>query len=149
MTEKEIEELERTYSETKIQHICVEWFRKTFQNVANLLFAIPNGGPRSPKSGSMRKYEGAISGVADLILLFPSGGKASLCIEMKTPKRKGKSAGNQSQCQKEWQGLVERYGSVYVVCHGLIEFIEKVCLYLRADPKGYIRDAQLNYETYR
>lgn len=82
----------------------------------------------------MRKYERAIPGVSGLILLFPSGGKVSLCIEMKTPKQKGKKSGSQSDTQKDWQKLVQDYGSVYVVCHGLVEFIECVCAYLRADP---------------
>lgn len=70
MTEEDIRKLEVKYSETKIQHICVTWFRETFPNVGSLLFAIPNGGVRTKKSGAMRKYEGAIAGVADLILLF-------------------------------------------------------------------------------
>ena len=145
MTEEDIKKLEAKYSETKIQHICVEWFRNTFPNVAGLLFAIPNGGTRTKKSGFMRKYEGAIAGVADLILLFPRGGKCSLCIEMKTPRIKGKGGGIQSSSQKEWQGLVEKYGSEYVVCHGLIEFINSVCNYLRADPQPYINDVLRNY----
>ena len=36
MTEKEILEVERGYSESKIQHICVSWFRQTFPEVGNL-----------------------------------------------------------------------------------------------------------------
>lgn len=133
------------YSETRIQHTCVEWFRSTFPKVANLLFAIPNGGLRTPKSGAMRKYEGVIAGVSDLILLFPRGGKSSLCIEMKTPHIKGKSAGKQRPAQEEWQKLIESHGSVYVVCHGLIEFIECVCDYLKADPQPYKADVLRNY----
>lgn len=145
MTEEDIYKLEVKYSETKIQHTCVTWFRETFPNVAPLLFAIPNGGVRTKKSGAMRKYEGAIAGVSDLILLFPRGGKSCLCIEMKTPQIKGKKAGTQSPAQKEWQGIVEKYGSVYVVCRGLIEFIRKVCDYLKADPQPYISDVLRNY----
>ena len=145
MTEEDIRKLEVKYSETKIQHICVTWFRETFPNVGPLLFAIPNGGIRTKKSGAMRKYEGAIAGVADLILLFPRSGKSSLCIEMKTPHVKGKRAGTQSDEQKEWQALVEKYGSVYVVCHGLIEFINSVCYYLKADPQPYINNVLRNY----
>ena len=145
MTEEDIRKLEVKYSETKIQHICVTWFRETFPNVGPFLFAIPNGGVRTKKSGAMRKYEGAIAGVADLILLFPRGGKSSLCIEMKTPRVKGKRAGTQSDEQKEWQALVEKYGSVYVVCHGLIEFINSVCGYLKADPQPYINNVLRNY----
>ena len=58
MTEKEILEVERGYSESKIQHICVSWFRQTFPEVGNLLFAVPNGGWRGAKAGAMMVYEG-------------------------------------------------------------------------------------------
>lgn len=148
MTEIELLKIESGFSETKIQHICVEWFRQTFPNVANLLFAIPNGGTRSKKSASMRKYEGAVAGISDLILLYPSGGKSSLCIEMKKPKIKGCSAGKQSQEQKQWQKLVTTYGSVYGVCHGLCEFIRLVCSYLKADPAPYIEQALKQFPNY-
>ncbi|MCF0219355.1 MAG: VRR-NUC domain-containing protein [Muribaculaceae bacterium] len=149
MTEKEILEIERSYSESKIQHTCVCWFRLTFPDVAKLLFAVPNGGWRGAKSGAMMVYEGQVKGVADLILLFPCFGKAALCIEMKVPKRKGSSAGRQSEHQQSWQALVERYGSIYVVCHGIIEFVTAVCQYLRTDPQPYIDKVLNNYPLYR
>ena len=68
---------------------------------------------------------------------------------MKVPKRKGSSAGSQKTAQKEWQTLVETYGSVYVVCHGLIEFIKAICNYLQIDSKKYIDEALLKYPLYR
>lgn len=95
------------------------------------------------------KYEGAVSGVADLILLFPHGGKASLCIEMKVPKRKGTSAGRQSPSQKEWQELVESHGSVYKECHGIFEFVTAVCMYLGRAPEPYIAKVLDQYPMYR
>lgn len=149
MTEKELTTIEQGYSESKIQHTCVCWFRMTFPKVANLLFAVPNGGWRGAKAGSVCKYEGQVSGVADLILLFPHGGKSCLCIEMKVPKRKGSSAGKQSPHQKEWQALVEEHGSTYVVCHGLVEFITEVCHYMTTNPQPYIIKALNNYPLYR
>lgn len=149
MTQEEILAQERTYIESKIQHTCVCWFRQTFPDVANLLFAIPNGGRRDKRTGAIMKYEGAVSGVADLILLFPHGGKASLCIEMKVPKRKGTSAGRQSPSQKEWQELVESHGSVYKECHGIFEFVTAVCTYLHIDPAPYIELACAEYPLYR
>lgn len=149
MTEKEILESEQNYSESKIQHICVTWFRLTFPTVSNLLFAVPNGGWRGAKAGAQMVYEGQVKGVADLILLFPKGGKSSLCIEMKVPKRKGSSAGTQSAAQKQWQELVEANGSTYVVCHGLLEFIRAVCCYLHTDATPYIGKALNLYPTYR
>lgn len=149
MTEKELLKIEEGYKESKIQHICVCWFRETFPHVANLLFAIPNGGWRGARAGAMMVYEGQVKGVADLILLYPSGGKSSLCIEMKVPKRKGKQAGNQSGDQKNWQQLVETYGSMYVVCHGLVEFINAVCSYLQINSQRYITEALSKYPLYR
>ena len=149
MTEKDILEAEKGYSESKIQHICVCWFRQTFPKVANLLFAVPNGGWRGAKAGAAMVYEGQVRGVADLILLYPSGGKSSLCIEMKVPKKKGSQSGRQSEKQVAWQSLVEQYGSVYVVCHGLLEFINNVCAYLRINPDRYVAEALNKYPLYR
>lgn len=149
MTKKELLATEATYSESKIQHTCVCWFRQTFPHVAELLFSVPNGGFRTTKTGAMMQYEGQVSGVSDLILLFPSGGKASLCIEMKVPKKKGSRAGRQSESQEAWQKLVETYGSCYVVCHGLVEFVTEVCLYLRIDPEPFVEKALNQYPLYR
>lgn len=149
MTEKEIQELEKGYSESKIQHICVCWFRQTFPHVGTLLISIPNGGLRGGKAGAMMKYEGQVKGASDLILLFPSHGKANLCIEMKVPKNRERRVGRQETAQKEWQQLVERYGSVYVICHGLIEFIKAVCSYLHINHQKYIDEALNKYPLYR
>lgn len=149
MTENELLEIEKGYSESKIQHICVCWFRQTFPHVGNLLFAVPNGGWRGAKAGVTMKYEGQVNGVADLILLYPSGGKSSLCIEMKVPKRKGSQAGKQSEDQKGWQNLVEQYGSRYMICRGLVEFIKAVCSYLHINHQKYIDEALNKYPLYR
>ena len=149
MTETEIQEIEQAYSESKIQHTCVCWFRRTFPQVGNLLFSVPNGGLRDTKTAVTMRYEGQVNGVADLILLYPSGGKSTLCVEMKVPKRKGSRAGQQSKEQKAWQELVQQYGSTYVVCHGLIEFIKAVCAYLRINNERYLKDALNNYPLYR
>ena len=149
ITEEDINTMEQGYSESKIQHICVAWFRRTFPLAGNLLFAVPNGGWRGARAGAQMVYEGQVKGVADLILLYPSGDKSSLCIEMKVPKRKGSSAGTQSCAQKEWQKLVERHGSSYVVCHGLVEFVAAVCSYLRIDPERHIAEAVNKYPLYQ
>lgn len=149
MTREEIAEAERGYSESKIQHTCVWWFRMTFPKAARLLFSVPNGGWRGGRAGASMVYEGQVNGVADLILLFPSGGKASLCIEMKVPGCRGSRAGTQSDEQKSWQELVERNGSVYVVCHGIVEFVTAVCRYLRVPAAPYIEEALNKYPLYR
>lgn len=149
MTEDELLKLEQGYSESKIQHTCVCWFERTFPNEIGLLYAVPNGGWRGKRSASMCKYEGQVSGVSDLRLAHPCGGKASLCIEMKRPKAKGRPAGKQSPQQKAWQALVERHGNKYVICHGLIEFITEFCLYMHINPTPYINKALNEYPLYR
>ena len=111
-------------SESKIQHSCIEWFRHKYPLLSMLLFAVPNGGKRDAKTGAQMKYEGSVRGVADLILLIPKKGYASLCIEMKTPK------GKQSDFQEMWQREAEKYRNRYVVCRSLEEFIKEVNDYL-------------------
>ena len=150
MTESELLKLEQGYSETKIQHTCVEWFRDTFPKADRLLLSFANGGRRDKKSASMRKYEGVVAGAPDLILIYPSGGKATLCIEMKVPKAKGvRSAGRLSDEQQAMRDQLVAHGSVYVVCHGLIEFITSVCTYLKLDAQPYIDKALMQYANYR
>ena len=99
-------------SESQIQHDCLVWFRLQYPK-------------RDAKTGARMKYEGAVRGVADLILLIPKKGWASLCIEMKTPK------GTQSEHQRTWQTEAERYQNKYVICHSLQEFINEVNSYLQ------------------
>ena len=149
MASDEIKKQEATMSEAQIQHACVAWFRTKFPNKAGLLFAIPNGGARTGASGAMRKYEGAMAGAPDLILLHKRGGYGALLIEMKTPKVKGKSAGKQSKEQIAFQALVEANGYKYVVCHGIEEFVRCVCEYAHIDPSAYLEDLFENFETYR
>ena len=111
-------------SESQIQHDCIQWFRLQYPSLALMLFAIPNGGKRDAKTGARMKYEGAISGVSDLILLVPKKGYASLCIEMKKP------GGKQSEHQRKWQREAEKYRSKYAVCHSLQDFMNEVNSYL-------------------
>jgi len=139
---------EQTLTETQIQHVCVAWFRTTFPNFARLLIAIPNGGKRSPASGAMRKYEGALAGASDLILFHKKNGYGALCIEMKKPKRKGVSAGTQSADQHHFQAAVEDAGYKYIICHGIQEFIEGVCDYANMDNTKYLEDVSVHFEAY-
>ena len=150
MENNEIKKLEATMSEAQIQHSCVAWFRCKFPNKQSLLFAILNGGARPGASGAMRKYEGALAGAPDLILLHKRGGYGALLIEMKTPKVKGqKSAGKQSKAQESFQSQVEEAGYKYIVCHGIEEFVRGVCEYAHIRPDEYLADLVDNYYSYR
>ena len=87
--------------ESKLQQSCITWFRLQYPRLVKLLFAVPNGFRRDVVTGAILKREGVVTGVADLILLIPKKGYASLCIEME-----------------------------YMVCRSLEEFIRQVDLYL-------------------
>lgn len=114
----------RSREESRIQQACVRWFRMQYPRYARLLFAVPNGGGRSRIEAAIMKGEGVTAGVADLLLLVPSGEHPYLCIEMKT------ASGRQSPAQREWQAEVEGTGGRYVVCRSLDDFKKVIDDYL-------------------
>ena len=115
----------KKHEEGDIQKGCVEWFRFQYPKIAKLLFAVPNGAKRTKIQGKNLKREGMVAGVADLILLIPSKGHNSLCLEMKNGKK-----GRQQQNQKEWQEVAEKYGNKYVVLRSFDEFRNEINDYL-------------------
>lgn len=101
--------------EHRIQVACVNWFRYQFQEY--LCFAVPNGGMRNEVVAKKLKAEGAMAGVADLIVVAH---QRIFFIEMKTPK------GKQSPTQVEFEKRVTALGHTYYVCHSIDEFMQ-VC----------------------
>ena len=89
-----------------------------------LLFSVPNGGSRNKIEAKNMKRQGIKKGVADVILLVPKKGFASLCLEFKT------KTGKQSDEQKEFQRQAESCGSKYVVVRSVAEAVKEVGEYL-------------------
>lgn len=89
-----------------------------------LLFAVPNGGSRHKIEASNMKRQGVKAGVADVILLVPKKGYASLCLEFKTP------TGRQSDEQKEFQQQAEVCRNKYVVVRSIMQAVETLREYL-------------------
>lgn len=116
--------MKRRHQESEMQRSCVTWFRLQYPNIRLNLFAVPNGGARTPVEGAIMKGEGVTAGVADLILLFPAHGYHALCIEMKTP------TGSQRPTQKQWQAAVEATGYKYTIVRSFDEFVAIVRWYL-------------------
>lgn len=112
--------------EHRIQVSFVEWFRLKYPKRAHNLFSVPNGGKRDAVTGAKLKAEGALAGVADLILLYPNSCYHALLIETKTHK------GRQSDAQKAWQEKIEKDGYKYVVCRSLTDFVTTVEEYLNS-----------------
>jgi len=90
-----------------------------------LLFAVPNGGSRNKIEAANMKRQGVTSGVADVILLVPKKGFASLCLEFKT------STGRQSDEQIEFQRQAEHCRSKYVVVRSAQQAIKVMQEYLQ------------------
>lgn len=103
-------------TERQIQIQCVSWFRMRYPEASDVFFSVPNGGARNAWTAKNLRDEGALSGVADLILLLPRHGYASLCIEMKKP------GGKLSEAQKRFRKAAESFKSKYVVCYSFEEF---------------------------
>ena len=110
--------------ESQIQRACKKWFDYQYPQFASLLFAVPNGGLRGKREAAIMKAEGMTAGVADMILLIPKKGYASLCIEFKTEK------GRQTQNQKDWRRVAEMHGNKYVIVHSFDEFVKAITAYL-------------------
>ena len=111
-------------SESQIQKMCVEWFRKRYPDIGGAFHSVPNGGARNPWTGKILKDEGAVSGVADLELMVPRHGYASLSIEMKKP------GGRMSDTQKTYEKDIGRFLNKYVVCYSLEDFQKEITEYL-------------------
>ena len=111
-------------SERQIQIQCVSWFRMKYPEASGVFFSVPNGSFRNAWTAKNLRDEGALSGVADLLLLVPKKGYAYLCIEMKKP------GGRVSDSQKAFKTAVERFKGKYVVCYSLEEFQAVMADYL-------------------
>ena len=114
----------RPPSERQIQIECVSWFRMRYPEASRVFFSVPNGGARNAWTAKNLRDEGALSGVADLILLVPKKGYASLCIEMKKP------GGRVSDTQKTFCEAAKAFKNKYVVCYSVEEFKTAVREYL-------------------
>ena len=114
----------RPPSERQIQIECVSWFRMRYPEASRVFFSVPNGGARNAWTAKNLRDEGALSGVADLILLVPKKGYASLCIEMKKP------GGRVSDTQKAFCEAAKAFINKYVVCYSVEEFKTAVREYL-------------------
>lgn len=124
------------HAESQIQQSSVFWFRRQYPELALNLFAVPNGGGRSALEASILKGEGVTAGVADMLLLVPSGKYHGLCIEFKHQAYKAENGKlklaktYQRPEQKIWQEAVEKQGYHYAVVRTLEEFINLINSYL-------------------
>lgn len=109
----------RSSPEMRLQAECFRMAWNDFPITRRLLFHVANELDTSGDNmikGAIRRSEGIVKGVSDLVLLIPRGGYHGLMIEMKT------ETGYQSKWQKEWQSLVQAQGYRYEVIRNKEDF---------------------------
>jgi hypothetical protein len=114
------------HAESRLQSACVTWFRLQYPHYASHLFAIGNGVPNNARQGAIRKREGAVKGVADLMLMVPQGAIHGLFIEMKTPE------GTVSAEQKAFRERAVSLDYAYSCCRSIEQFMAVIRVYLGA-----------------
>ena len=113
------------HPESDLQKACKRWFDYQHGHLAKMCFCVPNGGFRNFKEASRMKAEGVVAGASDIILLVGRNGYNALCIELKAEK------GRQTDLQREWQEVAEKYGNKYIIVRSLEDFINEVNNYLK------------------
>jgi len=108
--------------ESKLQISVVKWFRLQYPTLT--LFSVPNGGKRSIVTATLLKSEGALAGVADLFLMYPSKTYHGLFIEMKIGK------GKQTENQIDFERQCKKFGYKYEVCRSFDDFVNIVNQYI-------------------
>lgn len=81
-----------------------------------LIFAVPNGGGRTPREGAKLKAEGVLAGVPDLFVAVPRGDWHGLFIEMKRTK-----GGKPSAAQVDIMSRLAAQQYKSIVCYGMEE----------------------------
>lgn len=112
--------------ESQIQQSCVKWFSLRSRKLDYYFLQYPTAERWNKREAGILKGEGVTAGVADMILLKPSGGFASLCIEFKTEEK----GSTQRETQKQWQKAAEAAGNKYVICRSFDDFRKEVISYL-------------------
>jgi hypothetical protein len=108
--------------EEYFQRQIVDFHNRAVSEQHAILFAVPNGGKRSPAQGARLKKMGVLAGVSDLILITQG---ATDFIEVKLRKSwLVKSDTTQSDSQKRFEERLTALGGRYWVVRSLEEYVE-------------------------
>lgn len=113
-------------SEHQIQTELVTRIRAFYPGV--VVFAIPNGGARDPRTGARLKAEGVLAGVPDLFVAESRGAWNGLFVEVK--RRRGRPTQKQRDLMKR---LSEAGYNVHTANEGVDEAFEYVERYLAGE----------------
>lgn len=127
VTPRPKEKKRRSNEESQMQRAFIKWWGlncRHFGVPEILLFSIPNGGARSPVTGSILKAEGSRRGAPDLIAAVPRGGHHALFLELK------RQAGVVSPEQEVFHQRLREQGYCVKVCRSFNECVDVITSYL-------------------
>lgn len=114
-------------TEHEEQAAVFDWrtvMQERYPVLRRLMFHVPNGGYRAPKTARQMKQAGVVAGVPDILLWAPRLGYHGLAIEMKTER------GAVSPEQVAWHGDALEEGYYVTVCRSAGAAIKVICWYL-------------------
>lgn len=111
--------------EAQLQKACVTYFRYRYPHLKWLMYASANGGTRNVIEAANLKAQGVLSGVSDLFISVPSGGKHGFYIELKA----GKNV--MSDAQVAFSEAVTAYGYEFALVYTFDQFKDVVQKYLK------------------
>jgi hypothetical protein len=113
-------------SEHDHQRCVFEWasYQERVYPELSLMFAVPNGGKRTPAQAGLFRAEGVKSGVPDICLPVARGLYSSLFIEMKDGNKKP------TENQVAWLTKLGRWGNCARICRSADEAIKILKWYL-------------------
>jgi hypothetical protein len=116
--------MKKNQAESKLQEVCVTWFRLQYREPRFLIFSIPNGGYRNKIEAFYLKKTGSRAGVFDLLILTPFSYSKGLFVELKiAPNRL-------TVPQRDFKKMVNDLGYTAQVCYSFSEFQQVVSMYL-------------------
>ena len=99
----------------------VSWFRKNYPEIAPLMVYVP-------RANKTLEKKGATYGSADIIILYPTNGYSSLCLQILNRTERN------SDAHKRWRVLVENDGNKCVTIRDFVGFVSAVEDYLSNSP---------------
>ena len=116
-------------TENQEQALLFEWaaYNALKYPELKLLFAIPNGGYRPPKTAAILKATGVKAGVPDICLPVARGGYHGLYIELKRL-----NGGYLSSAQAIWLNNLAKQGYRAVCCKGFEAARDELLTYLKS-----------------
>lgn len=98
----------------------IEHFKETYPELADLLIYCPRAKRVAGNKGTF--------GAPDLILLYPTGGYSSLCVQVLNFSERV------SEQQKRWRAVAEHVGCKCIALRTLVDFADVVERYLINSP---------------